>query len=666
MMDCLRFYPATVLKLSVLKLSLTMLAIGHLSPAILAQSPTRPVGAEARVARTGADRPNMVWIMSEDNSANYLRHFDPTGAPTPNIESLAKHGITFDRAFSNAPVCSVARTTLFTSCYGPRIGTQFHRRMVAASMPESVQMFPAYLREAGYYTTNDSKQDYNVDIDKGGGDKGASDKGVWDESSKRASWKNRPEAKTPFFHVVTSTISHESSLHFPVSDVIDKPAITDPSLVALPPYFPDTTLMRYTIARYHDRIAGIDRVVGQMVEDLELAGELENTFIFYFGDHGGVLPRSKGYAFESGLHVPLVIRVPDNFKSLIDRPLASRTSGFVEFVDFGPTALALAGVASPASIKSTATDGVIDGTPFLGPTVDGEEVDARDETIGYADRFDEKYDLVRTLRKGDFKYIRNFEPFLPDGLQNNYRYEMAAYRQWRTMHQNGKLDDLQSQFFRPKSVEALYDLSSDPHEGNNLAGDPAHAEKLIQLRTRLTTRLKGMPDLSFIPETFLVDEAMSHPVVYGQTHKASIAANIDIANLALLDWNDARPKLIEALQSDDVLTRYWGTIAASSFAKTAAELLPRVTSLLQDPEPIVVARAVEFVAIVGGQDPRPYLYRALERSTSEAEALQILGTAVFLDDHTDGRFPIEPNLLKLPLKIGPKSEVQRRLDYLRK
>lgn len=140
-------------------------------------------------APNSASRPNIVWIMSEDNSKHYLKHFDETGVETPAIEAMAAHGITFDRAFSNAPVCSTARTTLITGCYGPRIGTQFHRRTELATLPEGVEMFPAWLRKSGYYTTNSSKEDYNA----------KKRMEPWDDSSRKASWKNRPSNETPFF-----------------------------------------------------------------------------------------------------------------------------------------------------------------------------------------------------------------------------------------------------------------------------------------------------------------------------------------------------------------------------------------------------------------------------------------------------------------------------------
>ncbi len=598
-------------------------------------------------AQTEIPRPNILWIMSEDNSADYLRHFGDRGAVTPNIQSLARHGITFDRAFSNAPVCSVARTTLITSCYAPRIGTQFHRRIVSATLPDGVRMFPAWLRDAGYYTTNRPKEDYNA---------GPSD-GVWDDSSKKASWTKRPEPATPFFHVETTTVSHESRLHFPASDVSKVPSETDVDSVSLPSYFPDTATFRYTRARYLDCMANVDAEVGRIVDQLKAEGQLENTFVFYFGDHGGVLPRSKGYTYESGLHVPLVVRVPENFQSLVDREIPSRTDGFVQFVDFGPTVLRLAGIDVP--------DG-IDGEAFLGPQVDAAEVDARNEAFGYADRFDEKYELVRTLRRDNLKYVRNFEPFYPDGMHNDYRYKMAAYRQWRDLYRADELNDVQSAFFQSKSPEALYDLSTDPDETINLAADPQHADTLRSLRSSLMTRLKSMPDLSFYPEAILIEEAMTDPVGFGQQHRATIGTYIDVANLQLVPFDQAKGQLSVAIQSDDPWMRYWALITATAFGSDAAELSDAVEKRLVDQEPLVVARACEFFARVGGVDPRPNLYRSLARAVNEAEALQILNTAVFLGDHSGGQFPIQTDQIALLIaKPKPKSVIANRLNYLK-
>ncbi len=591
------------------------------------------------------DRPNFVWIMSEDNSKHYLKHFDESGVSAPNIEALAEHGITFDRAFSCAPVCSVARTTLITSCYAPRIGTQFHRRSKPAQMPEGLRMFPAYLQDAGYYTTNNSKEDYNaVKTDD-----------VWNDSSKKAHWKNRPSKQTPFFHVLTSTLSHESSLHFSKEKMLNESTQTDTASVELPPYFPNTDTFRYTRATYHDRMKAIDGVVGKVVDELRDAGELENTFIFYFGDHGGVLPRSKGYIYESGLHIPLVVRVPDHYKTLVSRDLHSRTNGLVEFVDFGPTVLSLAGVEAPNGI---------DGRAFLGGAIRPDEVDKRNETIGYADRFDEKYDFVRSLRNDDFKYIRNFEPFYPDGLQNNYRYKMLAYEEWRTLFEQGKLNAIQRKFFEAKAPEALYNLREDPHETRNLADEPAFSGKLLQMRNRLVERLKEMPDLSFLPEAVLFKSAMSNPVDFGQQQKLEIAGLVDTVNLALLPFEEAEPRLREAIESTNPWTRYWGLVAATSHGQTDSSLQTLVKTCLTDEEPLVVMRAIEYLAVCSDIDPRAYLYRSVGRATNEPELLRLLNTAVFLNDHFGDRLGIDAIKLNSSITISTKGEPKNRLDYL--
>ena len=280
--------------------------------------------------------PNIVWITSEDNSKHYLKLFDENGIPTPNIESLAKEGLIFNRAFSNAPVCSVARSAIISGCYGPRIGSQFHRKMAVVPMPDSLKMFPAYLRQAGYYTTNNSKEDYNI----------IKSEGVWDESSKKASWKNRGENQ-PFFHVFNIGVSHESSMHFNAQDMGTIATETDLNSFKIQPNHPNTALFKYTNALYRDKIREMDRKVGEIIQDLKEEGRLDDTFIFYYGDHGGVLPGSKGYLYETGLHVPMVVHIPKKYRHLVSNQVGSTINGFVSFIDLGPTVLNLAGIDIP-------------------------------------------------------------------------------------------------------------------------------------------------------------------------------------------------------------------------------------------------------------------------------------------------------------------------------
>lgn len=579
----------------------------------------------AACSATAANRPNFVWIISEDNSHHYLEHFFPGGAPTPNIVSMAEHGITYDHAFSNAPVCSVARTTLITGCYAPRIGTQYHRRSEMAPMPVGVRMFPAYLRDAGYYTTNNAKTDYNA----------TPGKEVWDESSNKAHWSHRADDQ-PFFHQVTYGQSHEGSLHFSAEQMANQKTQTDPAGIALPPYHPDTPTFRYTHARYRDNIRTIDTLVGKVLAQLEADGELENTFVFYFGDHGGVLPRGKGYAYESGLHVPLVVRIPKNFKQLVDAPIGARAKGFVSFIDFGPTVLNIAGIDPPAGI---------DGKPFLGKGIRWVDVEQRDTALGYADRFDEKYDLVRTLRKGRFTYQRSYQPFNFDSLQNDYRYKMLAYQEWRELFKAGKLNPVQSQFHLPRKPEALYDIETDPHEVNNLAGDPAHAAKLAEMRGLLTTQLKAINDLSFYPEPSMLEAAMENPVAFGRAHAGEITSLIDLADLQLSEFTKIEAKLASALDSKDPWQRYWACIVASAHGADATTLKAKIADLAAtDVEPLVRCRAAEYLGLTGSGDPRPGIMSALKLSKSPVATNLILNSVTLLQDSSPAyEFDIKPS-----------------------
>ncbi|MBT5927400.1 MAG: sulfatase-like hydrolase/transferase [Verrucomicrobia bacterium] len=586
-------------------------------------------------------KPNFVFILSEDNSKHYLRLYGAELGATPAIESLAKNGLVFDHAFSNAPVCSVARTTLMTGILAPKAGFQYHRKHTPAQMPKGVKMWPAYLRDTGYYTTNNSKKDYNV----------IEGKGVWDESSRKATWRNRPSDDTPFFHMHTLGVSHEGSLHFPESAFKNDPPKTDPKAVSPAPYHPDTPTFRFTYARYFDRIKQMDTMVEGLVKQLEDDGLLENTFIFYFGDHGGVLPRGKGYLHESGLHVPLVARIPEKWRSKIPLEMGSRIDGFVSFIDFGPTLLHLAGLKTP---------NILDGSPFIGPNISKVALDHRDETFGYADRFDEKYEMCRSIRKGRYKYIRSFQPFYPDGLQNNYRYIMLAYEEWRTLHRQGKLNEAQSAFFNPKPTEQLFDLHSDPHEIKNLADDPGHAALLISLRDRLNQKLSSIHDLSFYPESYMTQHALNDGVAFGNAHADEIELLHETSNLALLPFDQAKSKLKEALSNNSPLLRYWSLTVCSSFGKKAESLAPLAEASIKDTDPLVRVRAAEFLALLGKKDPRPTFYQVLNENHGDMISLIALNSVVLFHDMKNG-FPFDVTQLK---DTEGKGEVKRRLDYL--
>ena len=591
-----------------------------------------------------ADQPNFVWFTSEDNSVHFSRIYNESGIRMPTIERLASHGLIFDHAFSNAPVCSVARTTLLTGAYGPRIGAQYHRRSRLVPMPEGGQMYPWYLQQAGYYTTNNSKTDYNVIVDQG-----------WDESSPDASWRGRQEGQ-PFFHVQNTALTHESSLHFTHEEMMNVENSTSSESITLFPYFPDTPTFRYTHARYLDNHLKVDNYFAEYLAMLEEDGVLDDTFIFYFGDHGGVLPRGKGYAYENGLHVPLVVYVPENWRHLVDANYGDRIRGFVSFVDFAPTVLHLAGIDVPPHM---------DGSPFLGQQIDLDEVNERDEAFGYADRFDEKIDHVRSLRKGNFKYIRNYQPFNVDGLWNEYRYIMLAYQEWWELFQSGELNEIQGQFFRPRPPEQLFDLEHDPHELQNLVGDSAYTEILNDMRSSLSNKVKDINDLSMFPESMLLEEAFEDPVSFGRNNADRIERLIETADLSLHDFDSVRPEIDLALDAEDPWQRYWALIVLSAFGEQANSFVQRAYHIAQnDEENLVRLRAIEFLALIGQENPSQLLPALLTNAANEVEATIILNTAVLLKDFAGYDILIDDEMIPTSFGSEQRLNIDRRLNYL--
>ncbi len=589
------------------------------------------------------NRPNIVWIVSEDNSKHYLKLFDEHGAETPNIEKLADHGILFSRAFSNTPVCSAARSTLITSSYGPRLATHYHRKIKKVPMPEGVEMFPAYLRRAGYYTTNNAKEDYNV----------VKANNVWDESSSKATWRNR-EGNQPFFHVQNIGTTHESRLHF-TEEEMKLGTKTDMASMFVQPNHPQTELFKYSNARYHDKIKQMDAELGAVVAELKKDGLLNSTFIFYYGDHGGVLPGSKGYINEMGVHVPLVVHIPNEYRHLAPVEVGSKNDAFVSFVDFGATVLNLAGIKTPKGM---------DGEPFLGKGVVEKDLQQRNETFSYADRFDEKYDMVRAVRKGKFKYTRNYQPFNFDGLMNNYRYKQLGYQQWHDLYETNKLNPGQARFFQPKQPEELYDLEADPYETINLAKKAEYQNVLKELRTNLNRRVSKMPDLSFYPEFFLINNAFDNPVAFGQKHKKDIERYIEISNLMLLGFDKAKTKLARALHSSDPWERYWALINCSAFGMEAQEFAEQAAEMaIHDRELINKVRAAEFLGLIRFQDPVKVMTKALYNSKDGAEALLILNSIVLMKD-CQHAYDFNIDKSQLHNKVLQEPEVLRRLEYL--
>ncbi|MEM6366034.1 MAG: sulfatase, partial [Planctomycetota bacterium] len=425
-------------------------------------------------------RPNILWITSEDNGPD-LGCYGDMYADTPRLDALAAKSLRYRTAWSNAPVCAPARTTLVSGMYATSLGG--HHMRSGVKLPDDLTLYPKAFRDAGYFCTNRSKTDYNfADGDKLAG---------WHENGRKAHFRDRPSADVPFFSVFNYTISHESQIR-------NKPhtLVHDPAKAPVPAYHPDVPEVRRDWAQYYDRLTQMDDLVGQVLSDLEEDGLTDSTIVFYYGDHGSGMPRSKRWPFNSGLHVPLIVHVPSQFKDVApaDYMPGGLSDRLVSFVDFAPTALSMAGIKPPSTMQ---------GVPFAGAHTGP----AKDFIFGFRGRMDERLDRVRSCTDGRFVYLRHFYPDRPYLKYISYMFQTPTTRIWKEMFDAGKLNEIQAKVWQPKPLEELFDLQSDPDEVHNLVNDPAMQQQLETMRSAVKQWMIDIRDLGVLPEGQMHDLA---------------------------------------------------------------------------------------------------------------------------------------------------------------
>ena len=522
---------------------------------------------------SAADRPNILWLTSEDHSPTMGCYGDKY-ATTPNVDALAARGMRYRFAWSCAPVCAPARTTLISGLYPPSTGAEHMRSMVP--LPTGFKMYPQFLREAGYYCSNNAKEDYNL------GKPGS----VWDESSRNAHYKNRA-AGQPFFAVFNSEKSHESQIrsrpHTPVHD---------PAKVRVPAYHPDTPEVRQDWAQYYDKVSEVDVVAGQRLKELADAGLADDTIVFYYADHGSGMPRSKRWPCNSGLQVPVVVHFPAKWKHLA--PPEYKPGGvsdrLISFVDFAPTVLSLAGVQPPAWMQGHAFAG-----KFIAP--------AQPYVFGFRGRMDERIDCVRSVSDGRYVYLRNFMPHLSQGQHVDYQFQTPTTRVWFDLYKSGKATEAQSIFWRaPKAPEELYDLTTDPDEVKNLAASPQHQEVLAKFRQAQSGLAAKIRDVGLLPEGEIHSRSTGGaPYTMGHDDaKYPFARVFAAADLASRLAPDALPQLRQSLTDLDSAVRYWaalGLLMRGKAAVTAAR--PDLLKALADASPFVRIPAAQALGQFG-------------------------------------------------------------------
>lgn len=564
------------------------------------------------------DLPNILWIVSEDNSP-LLGCYGDSFATTPNLDKFASEGILYENAFATAPVCAPARSTLITGMYAASLGTENMRS--SYPVPEYVKFFPAYLREAGYYTSNNSKKDYNT-VDQ---------PDAWNESSNKATYLNRKEGQ-PFFAIFNIGVSHESSLHKPVDKLRH-----DPERVPIPPYHPRTKEMKHDWAQYYDKVEMMDERVGELLQELEDSGLADNTIVFYYSDHGGVLGRSKRFMYESGLRIPLIVRFPQKYAHLAPQKRGSRTDRLVTFADFAPTVLSLANISAPEYMQ---------GKAFLGE----HEQPARAYAFSFRGRMDEKNDLVRSVRNKKFRYIRNYMPHKIYGQHLEYLWKAPSMASWEKAFLNGELNNAQAAFFKSKQAEELYDIEADPHNINNLAGLPAYRKVIEEMRKANHDWQLEIKDAGFIPESMMVEISKKSTVFeYGQTGKYPLERIIETAEMASSGNTRYLNEIIRRLNDNDPVVRYWAAIGCTVLQQKAAPAKHALKKLLKDSEASVRIAAAEAFYHLGEQEES---MMALKESLTNDNPMVRLQALNVLEGIEEGAFSVLPEVRSI-ISVDP-------------
>lgn len=571
-----------------------------------------------------ARRPNILWITCEDIGPHIGAYGDKY-ATTPNLDRFAERSLRYRHAWSNAPVCAPARTTIISGMYPPSTGSEHMRSLTR--LPATARMYPQYLREAGYYTANNVKEDYN--LEKPGE--------VWDDSSKTAHWRNRREGQ-PFFSIFNFTITHESQIRRRPHTLTH-----DPARVRVPAYHPDTPEVRHDWAQYYDNITTMDEQAAKVLGELAEDGLANDTVVVFYGDHGSGMPRSKRWPYNSGCEVPMIVHVPEKYRHLApaDYRPGGATDRMVGFVDLAPTLLSLVGVRPPEHMQ---------GVPFLGEHIGPEQ----EYLFGFRGRMDERYDLVRSVRDKRYVYIRNYMPHKIYGQHIAYMFETPTTTVWKDLYDKGKVNDAQRRFWETKPAEELYDLEADPDEVNNLAASADHSETLERLRRAQRDLALKVRDVGFLPEGEIHSRAEgSSPYEMGHDDaKYPLERVLNAADAASSLLEADIPRLQETLKDPDGAVRYWAALGflmrGEAVVNANAEILRN--ALRSDSSPYVRATAAEALGRYGTPaDVKESLGVLIDLGDLSKHGLYVSLWALNALDYMDRRaLPVKDRIAKLP------------------
>lgn len=551
-------------------------------------------------------RPNILWLVSEDNNP-FIGAYGDRLAHTPAIDALAKQGVLYANAFSNSPVCAPTRFGIITGMYAESCGPAHHMR-AKGRMPAFLQGFPKYLRDAGYYCTNNVKTDYNADLDM---------QAMWDRSSPSAHWRDRPN-DAPFFAVFNFMTTHESRVFK------QTPGKARPQDVRVPAYLPDSPEVRQDFASYYNLMEQMDGEVAAHLQALESAGLAEDTIVFYYSDNGGVLPRSKRYCYDEGLRVGLIARYPPKWAHLAPAAAGSTISTPVSLIDLAPTVLTIAGIDPPAHMQGVS---LVRAKGKRSPYV-----------FGMRNRMDERYDMVRTVRDERYRYIRNYAPHRPYGQHQAFEWQMDSYRAWQRAHLAGRLNAVQERFFQEKPAEEFYDLHDDPDQIRNLIGAHEHRERIAAMRAALDAHLLKINDNGFIPEGSPLEgyDASREPGAY------PLQRVMQVADAAIRRDPGQAAQFTQLLLDSNEVIRYWAAQGLLMLKEPAAIARPALEACLEkDSSPQVRIVAAEALTRFGAPDRSvQYLGEVLSAHSDARVRLQSLNALTFIGEPARAVLPI--------------------------
>jgi len=497
------------------------------------------ITALSSLLTSAQDRPNILWITSEDNGISWVGCYGGTNANTPAIDQLAKEGFRYTNCFDNAAVCAPTRSVWITGMYGISNGTQPMRSRNLIPH-DRIKYYPDLLKEAGYHTSNPGKTDYNIG--------GREDKDPWDYKGGKEpyGWRLRKPGQ-PFFAVVNIGDSHESRAHGS-HDEVKK----DPAKMKLYSYHPDLPEVRGTYAKYAEAVERMDSKVQDTLDALKADGLYEDTIIIYNSDHGGVMARSKRFLYSAGVHCPLIVRVPEKMKHLYpgDRP-GTTVDRLVSFVDMPKTWLSLAGARIPDTFQ---------GTVFLGKGIEPEPK----YHLGFRERADERLDHVRLMRTGRYSYHKNYYPFAPAGHHLAYLWKAQLTPAWEKHHRDGKTNEITGRFFEPRVSEEFYDNQSDFDNVHNLIDASEHQERIAEHKAALRAKQLELRDSGLLPERMRERRAAENNMtIYDMVRDDSLyplATYLDAADLALERNKKNLATLKRRMSHKDEGMRWWAVV----------------------------------------------------------------------------------------------------------